>query len=317
MRTRLIVIILIMLWAVALALCSLCGPAHLSGGDLWHSDILWQLRMPRQVMALTVGAALAVCGTVYQSVFRNPLTDPYLLGISSGASLGAVLAILLGLDSFFFGIGLSALATALLTLFVIFRIALIGNRMHSATLLLSGVCVTLLIGAVVSFLMVMNHDKMDRIIFWTMGSFASVRWSDVAIVAPVVFLGTLLMRYLAKDLNLMLVGGDEAQSMGVDVERVKIIALGVTSLMVAFAVSACGVIGFVGLIVPHAARLLVGPDNRRLLPIAALGGGLFMLLCDTAARCLFQPAELPVGTLSAIIGAPLFICLIYRKKRLI
>ncbi|MBQ9546395.1 MAG: iron ABC transporter permease [Bacteroidales bacterium] len=295
-------------------MCSLCGAAHIDWRDLPHSEIFWQLRLPREVLALLVGATLSICGAAYQSLFRNPLTDPYILGVSSGASLGAAVAILLGFEAYFYGVGLSALVTSLLTVVLIYRIASIGNRLHTTTLLLTGVCLTLLIGALVSFLMVMHHDKMDRIIFWTMGSFASASWMDIAIVAPVAIVGIVLLLVYAKDLNILLAGGDEAQSLGVETEKVKRIILFVTTLMVAFSVASCGVIGFVGLIVPHAVRLVMGPDNRRLMPVAVFVGALFMLLCDTAARTLFQPSELPVGSLTAIVGAPLFIYMLYRNK---
>lgn len=295
-------------------MCSLCGAAHIDWRDLPHSEIFWQLRLPREVLALLVGATLSICGAAYQSLFRNPLTDPYILGVSSGASLGAAVAILLGFEAYFYGVGLSALVTSLLTVVLIYRIASIGNRLHTTTLLLTGVCLTLLIGALVSFLMVMHHDKMDRIIFWTMGSFASASWMDIAIVAPVAIVGIVLLLVYAKDLNILLAGGNEAQSLGVETEKVKRIILFVTTLMVAFSVASCGVIGFVGLIVPHAVRLVMGPDNRRLMPVAVFVGALFMLLCDTAARTLFQPSELPVGSLTAIVGAPLFIYMLYRNK---
>ena len=261
------------------------------------------------------GAALSVCGAAYQSIFRNPLTDPYVLGISSGASLGAAIAILLGLEAYLLGLGACALATGLLTILVIYRIASIGNRMHTTTLLLTGVCLTFLISALVSFLMVLHQDKMESIIFWTMGSFASAAWSDVAIVAPVVVTGICVVLYYSRDLNLLLAGSEAAKSMGVEVERVKKILLLVTTLMVAFCVSACGVIGFVGLVVPHCIRLLLGPDNRRVVPYSILVGALFMLLCDTLARTLLMPSELPVGSLTAMVGAPLFIYLLYKNKK--
>ncbi len=314
MRRFGILILLALVCVAALALCSLCGAAHIDWRDLPHSEIFWQLRLPREVLALLVGATLSICGAAYQSLFRNPLTDPYILGVSSGASLGAAVAILLGFEAYFYGVGLSALVTSLLTVVLIYRIASIGNRMHTTTLLLTGVCLTLLIGALVSFLMVMHHDKMDRIIFWTMGSFASASWMDIAIVAPVAIVGIVLLLVYAKDLNILLAGGNEAQSLGVETEKVKRIILFVTTLMVAFSVASCGVIGFVGLIVPHAVRLVMGPDNRRLMPVAVFVGALFMLLCDTAARTLFQPSELPVGSLTAIVGAPLFIYMLYRNK---
>lgn len=291
------------------------GAVRFTWEEMWQSPIFWNLRLPRIILSVLVGAALSVCGAAYQSIFRNPLTDPYVLGISSGASLGAAVAILLGLQTFLLGVGACALATGILTILIIYRIASIGNRMHATTLLLTGVCLTFLISAVISFLMVLHQDKMDSIIFWTMGSFASASWVDVAFVAPVVVGGTAVVVYYGRDLNLLLAGSETAKSLGVEVEKVKKRLLLVTTLMVAFCVSTCGVIGFVGLVVPHCIRLVAGPDNRRVVPLAVLVGGTFLLLCDTLARTLMIPAELPVGCLTALVGAPLFIYLLYKNKK--
>ena len=285
----------------------------LTSGDT--NVVFWNLRLPRILLCVLIGAVLSVSGATYQSVFRNPLTDPYVLGISSGASLGAAVAILLGLESSFFGVGLLALATALLTVVLIYKIASIGNRMHTATLLLTGVCFTFLATAIVSFLMVINQDKMDRIIFWTMGSFASVSWTDVLIMLPVAVAGIAVVLYHSKDLNLLLVGSETAKSLGVEVEKVKKILLLATTLMVAFAVSACGVIGFVGLVVPHCIRLVAGSDNRLIIPYSTVVGGIFLLLCDTLARTVLMPSEIPVGSVTALVGAPMFIYLLYKSKK--
>jgi iron complex transport system permease protein len=267
------------------------------------------------VLAVLVGAALSVCGAAYQSIFRNPLTDPYVLGISSGASLGAAIAILLGLQTFMLGVGACALVTGIFTIVVIYRIASMGNRMHITTLLLTGVCITFLISAIISFLMVLHQDKMDSIIFWTMGSFASATWMDVAFVAPVVALGTATVIYYGRDLNLLLAGSEAAKSLGVEVEKVKKRLLLLTTLMVAFCVSSCGVIGFVGLVVPHCIRIVVGPDNRKVVPYSILCGAIFVLVCDTLARTVLRPSELPVGSLTSMVGAPLFIYLLYKNKK--
>ena len=277
--------------------------------------IFWNLRLPRIVLCVLIGAVLSVSGGTYQAVFRNPLTDPDVLGISSGASLGAAVAILLGLEGSFFGVGLLALATALLTVVLIYKIASLGNRMHTATLLLTGVCFTFLATAIVSFLMVINQDKMDRIIFWTMGSFSTVAWSDVLILLPVAVLGIAVVLFHSRDLNLLLVGSETAKSLGVEVKRVKKILLFCTTLMVAFAVSACGVIGFVGLVVPHCVRLVVGSDNRLIIPYSVVAGGIFLLLCDTLARTVLMPSEIPVGSVTALVGAPMFIYLLYKSKK--
>ena len=310
-----IFLLLLFLLLAAMLGCSMLGVVHFGWADMWQSPIFWNLRMPRIVLSALVGAALSVCGAAYQSVFRNPLTDPYVLGISSGASLGAAIAILLGLEAYLLGVGACALVSGLLTILVIYRIASIGNRMHTTTLLLTGVCITFLMSALISFLMVLRQDKMDSIIFWTMGSFASASWTDVAIVAPVVAVGIGVVLYHCRDLNLLLAGSETAKSLGVEVERVKKVLLLATTLMVAFCVSTCGVIGFVGLVVPHCIRLVSGPDNRRIVPYAIVVGALFLLLCDTMARTLLMPAELPVGSLTALVGAPLFIYPLYKNKK--
>jgi len=307
-------VLTVVLLAVMLG-SAMVGAVHFTWEEMWQSPIFWNLRLPRIILSVLVGAALSVCGAAYQSIFRNPLTDPYVLGISSGASLGAAVAILLGLQTFLLGVGTCALATGILTILIIYRIASIGNRMHATTLLLTGVCITFLISAVISFLMVLHQDKMDSIIFWTMGSFASATWIDVAFVAPVVLIGTTVVLYYGRDLNLLLAGSETAKSMGVEVEKVKKVLLLVTTLMVAFCVSTCGVIGFVGLVVPHCIRLVAGPDNRRVVPLSVLVGGTFLMLCDTLARTLMIPAELPVGCLTALVGAPLFIYLLYKNKK--
>lgn len=306
---------LALLLVATMAVSCLFGAVDFAWADLWQSPIFLQLRLPRVVMSALVGAVLSVCGAAYQSIFRNPLTDPYVLGVSSGASLGAAVAILLGLEAFLWGVGGMALAAALATVVLIYRIASIGNRMHTTTLLLTGVCLTLLISALISFLMVLNQEKMDAIIFWTMGSFGSSGWMDVWMMAPVAVVGIGVVLWHSRDLNLLLAGSEAARSMGVEVERVKRILLLATTLMVAFAVSSCGVIGFVGLIVPHAVRLVAGPDNRRLVPYSMLCGALFVLVCDTLARTLLRPSELPVGSLTSMVGAPLFIYLLYKNKR--
>lgn len=314
-NTWFVCIVLTLVTLVAMLLCSGVGVVHFDLKSLTESPIFWQLRLPRIVLSVLTGAALSLCGAAYQAVFRNPLTDPYILGISSGASLGAALAILLGLEAHLWGVGGMALTTALLTILLIFRVSSMGNRMHTTTLLLTGVCLTFLITAIVSLLMALHHDKMESIIFWTMGSFASSSWIDVVIVLPVVLLGIAIVIYHSRDLNLLLAGSETAQSLGVEVEKVRRRLLFFTTLMVAFCVSACGVIGFVGLVVPHCVRLVCGTDNRKVVPYSIFVGALFLLLCDTAARTLIPPNELPVGSITSLVGAPMFIYLLYKSKR--
>jgi iron complex transport system permease protein len=306
---------LAILLVAAMLVCSTVGVVHFDRTSLMQSPIFWNLRLPRVVLSVLVGAALSICGATYQSVFRNPLTDPYVLGISSGASLGAAIAIVLGLEAYLWGVGSIALLTALLTILLIFKIAATGNRMHTTTLLLTGVCLTFLITAIISLLMAMHQDKMESIIFWTMGSFASASWMDVWIVLPVTLVGLAVVLYHSKDLNLLLTGSETAQSLGVEVEKVRRRLLLFTTLMVAFSVSACGVIGFVGLVVPHCIRLVCGADNRRIIPYSIFVGGIFLLLCDTLARTIIPPNELPVGSITSLLGAPMFIYLLYKSKR--
>ena len=184
-----------MLLLLAMLGSCMLGAVDFEKGEMWQSPIFWQLRLPRVLMSTLVGAVLSVCGAAYQSIFRNPLTDPYVLGVSSGASLGAALAILFGLEAVAWGVGGCALASALLTVLLIYRIALSRSHLHTTTLLLTGVCLTLLISAIISFLMVMNQEKMDTIIFWTMGSFGTASWSELLVLAPIALVGIAVVLY--------------------------------------------------------------------------------------------------------------------------
>ncbi|HHT03495.1 MAG TPA: iron ABC transporter permease [Bacteroidales bacterium] len=277
--------------------------------------IIKHLRLPRVIMCVLSGAGLAVCGAAYQAIFRNPLSDPYTLGISSGAALGAATAIVLGLDVFFFSIGGFAFSFALLTVWIIIRISSVGNRLHITTLLLAGISINFLIAAIISIIMVVNQDSMDKIIFWTMGSLSGSKFSDIAIVFPFVLIGIIIIRIYARELNALLTGNDTARSLGVNVERTKKLILFFSTLMIGVIVSYCGVIGFVGLIVPHIIRLLVGSDNRRIIPFSIFGGMIFMLVADIISRTAIAPSELPIGSITAVVGAPFFIYLLYNAKK--
>lgn len=280
-----------------------------------ESYIVLSLRLPRALFAVVSGAGLAICGLAFQALFRNPLSDPYILGVSSGASLGAAIAIVVGFEGFALGIGLSSFLTAILTVFLIIAIASYGNRIHTSTLLLAGVSINFLCSALISLLMVLNRDQTDKIIFWTMGSLSSIDYGDLGLCCVVVALGMLVVLFNARNLNAMLVDSMTAQTLGVNVERTKRILLVVCTLMVSVIVSCSGVIGFVGLIVPHIARLFVGADNRKLLPVSALGGGVFMLLGDLLSRSVIPPSEIPPGSITALIGAPFFIYLLFNSKK--
>ena len=289
------------------------GLADASG--LAHTEVvtIWELRLPRILMSLTAGAALAICGAVFQSIFRNPICDPYILGISSGASLGAATAFILGWDAFLFGITLPALVTALLTLLVIMGIARLSRQKTTHTLLLTGIAINFLISAVITLLMVVNQKEMHKIIFWTMGSCAGTTWNDILFLLPFLIVIAIVLLYYAKDLNIMQLGTDTAQTLGVNVKAVTYVTLITSSLLIAVVVAICGVIGFIGLIIPHAVRLMVGSDNRRVFSHSLLLGALFLLIADTLARTIAIPAELPVGSITAIAGAPYFIFLLLKK----
>lgn len=286
------------------------------GEGLAHTELvtIWELRLPRILMSLTAGASLAICGAVFQSIFRNPICDPYILGISSGASLGAATAFILGWDTFLFGITLPALATALLTLLVIMGIARLSRQKTTHTLLLTGIAINFLISAVITLLMVVNQKEMHKIIFWTMGSCAGTTWNDILFLLPFLIVIAIVLLYYAKDLNIMQLGTDTAQTLGVNVRAVTYITLITSSLLIAVVVAICGVIGFIGLIIPHAVRLMVGSDNRRVFSYSLLLGALFLLIADTLARTIAVPAELPVGSITAIAGAPYFIFLLLKKQ---
>ena len=277
--------------------------------------IVLHIRLPRVCMAILSGATLSVCGTVFQSIFRNPLSDPYTLGVSSGGSLGAATAIVSGLGNSFFGVSGFAFLGAILTVWLICRMASFGNRIHTPTLLLSGVAITFFCSATLMLLMILHQEQMDKILFWTMGSFSAVALRDLAWISPVVIIGILYIATYSKELNLLLLGNESARNLGVNVTRTVRLLLLTCTVMVAVLVSQCGVIGFTGLVVPHIIRLLVGSDNRKIIPFSIFGGAIFMILTDTLCRVILSSGELPVGSLTAFIGAPFFIFLLYRTLR--
>jgi len=276
---------------------------------------LWELRFPRIIMSLFVGMSLAICGALFQSVFRNPICDPYILGISSGASLGAAIAFILGWDIILLGITIPALITALLTLVLIIGIAQISKRKDNNTLLLIGIALNFLISAIITLLIVVNQKEMTKIIFWTMGSFSSTTWNDIGILFPMILMTVFPILYYSKELNIMQMGNDTAKTLGINTERITMTVLIFASILIAVVVSICGVIGFIGLIIPHIVRFLFGNNNRRVFSYSLFFGAIFMLIADTLARTLAIPSELPVGSITAIAGAPYFIYLLLRKNR--
>ncbi|NMA92844.1 MAG: iron chelate uptake ABC transporter family permease subunit [Firmicutes bacterium] len=279
--------------------------------------IIWQLRLPRIILGFLVGASLAVAGTSFQGLLRNPLADPYTLGVSSGAALGATAAMLFipqGSISLSFSIPLFGFAGGLLALLIVYRLGRVGGRLPVVTVLLAGVIISSFFSALISLGMIFAGQQLRSIYFWLAGGLALKGWPYVVLIIPYFIVGLLVLLYYAGDLNIILLGEESALSSGVEVEKVKKVVLVAASLVTAGAVSVSGMIGFVGLIVPHAMRIIMGPDHRLLLPAAALGGGLFLVAVDTAARTVLAPVEIPVGIVTAFLGAPFFIILLRRYR---
>jgi len=283
--------------------------------------IIQSIRLPRIFLAFIVGAALGISGGIMQGLFRNSMADPGIIGVSSGGATGAVIAIATGAStvSTFF-LPLFAFIGSAVSMAVVFLIASVGGRFSMTTLLLGGIAVSSFLGAITTATIILTDDLnvQRQIIFWIAGGFDTARWESVQIVAPIIVVGALITIFAARDLNLLLIGEDEARALGVRVTLVRNTLLISASLITGAAVAYSGIIAFVGLVVPHVVRLIVGADHRVLLPLSALGGGLFLLVADTAARIVLSPAELRVGVLTALIGAPFFIyLLVHSRARLI
>jgi iron complex transport system permease protein len=289
----------------------------------WQSavaTIVLEIRLPRVILAGLVGAALATAGATYQGLFRNPLADPYLIGVAQGASLGAVIGFLLPVSWNIAGFGLIPLLAfigAILATATVYLLARTGKTLPVTTLILAGVALSALLGSIVSYLIISSGDKMHSIIFWLMGSFSLSQWSEVRTALPYVAAGTAVIIIFARLLNVMQLDEEQAQQLGVNVERFKLILLAAATLITAASVSFVGTIGFVGIIIPHAVRLIWGADHRFLLPLAVLTGAIFMILTDLVARTVLAPTEIPIGVITAICGAPFFLYLLRRRKKVI
>jgi iron complex transport system permease protein len=277
------------------------------------ATIVRTIRLPRIALAAVVGFALGTAGVVMQGFFRNPMADPSIIGVSTGAAVGAVAAIVFPL-AVPFGLGLqgAAFAGALCAGFGVYVIATEGGRTPVATLLLAGVAVQTFLGAVIATLLLHSGESLERVTYWLMGHLRGAGWDDVAVTLPLALAAFLVLAAYARDLNVLLLGEGDAHALGIEVERTKRVLLAVSSVVTAAAVAVSGVIGFVGLIVPHVMRLLVGPDHRILLPTSALAGAVFLVAADTLARS--GPAELPVGIVTAAVGAPFFLYLLRRRE---
>ncbi len=281
--------------------------------------IIWQVRLPRVILGTLVGATLAVAGTAFQGLLRNPLADPYTLGVSSGAAAAAAFTIVFGLHRS--GAGLVVLPLAAFlggmgTVTLVYRIAASTGRMAIHTLILAGIIVGSFMSALVMFFIAMAGDGVHQILAWLMGSLTFRGWTHVLVLAVFSAAGGLTVMALARDLNLLVFGEETAQQLGTNVERTKKLLLLAATLMTGGAVAVAGTIGFVGLVVPHVMRMLAGPDHRVLVPASALAGGFFLVLADTVARTILAPVELPVGVITATMGAPFFLLILLRKQHL-
>ena len=284
------------------------GPVH---------DIIWLLRLPRLVLAAAVGTGLASCGVIMQGIVKNPLADPYILGISSGASLGATAAILLGvgasLGENFIGIAafIGAFAISLAVLFI----SNMGGRSNSIKLLLAGMALSAVCSAFSSFIVYFANNKegMQTIAYWMMGSFAGAKWDSLAIIVPLIIVAVLFFWSQSRVLNLMLLGDESALTLGTDLHIYRQVYLLISSLIVGFVVYAAGTVGFVGLVVPHVVRMLVGTDHKKLVPVAALTGAVFLVVADGLCRVIIPRTELPIGILISLIGAPCFVYLMIKR----
>lgn len=283
-----------------------------------QEQILFQIRLPRVVLGALIGMSLSLAGAAFQGLFRNPMASPYVTGVSSGAGFGAALAMFFRWHGFFLGLSavpLAAFAGGLATVALVYRLARVDGRLPVLTLLLAGIAVGSVLSAGISLLVFFSDEMVGSIVFWLMGSLSAADWARVQVMAPYAVMGSLPLLLSARGLNAMLLGEESAAYLGVDTEKLKRLLLAAASLLVGAAVAVSGIIGFVGLIVPHLARLITGPDHRVLLPASALLGAAFLVGADLIARVIIAPAQLPVGIVTALTGGPFFLFLLRRRAR--
>lgn len=282
-------------------------------------SIVWNLRLPRALLAFLVGGALAVSGTIMQSVLKNPLASSYTLGVSSGASLGAAFIIITGLNIPFLGVftlPAAGLVAGLLTVFVAIKFASKMDRnLENNTIILVGMVFSLFVNAVLTLITAMAREHVQQLTFWQMGSFALKDWSSVIVLFPIAILGVIIIRNYSKELDIMTFGEEQAFTMGVDVHKVKWLLLGFSAALTGSAISFVGVIGFIDLVAPHVVRKIFGSSHRIVIPMSMLFGGSFMVICDLVARTIITPSELPVGAITALVGAPFFAYVYFSKRK--
>ncbi len=325
-RGNLFFSMLLLCFAAALYFSLIVGAVQTSPQDLWNfvfqgdpafKAIFLDLRLTRALLAFFVGASLSLSGAILQGYFQNPMADPFVVGVSSGASLGAVLCLFLGLEATVLAQPLQSLFAFVFGLGIVSIVYLLSRRgavLKVETLLLTGIAAGALASSLTSFLLFMRSDSFEQAVFWLLGSLALADWSQLRVIFPCFLFGLLLSQWLAKDMNLLVLGDDVAQSLGCPVRRVRQAFLCLSTLLAAVSVSMSGIIGFAGLIIPHGVRILIGPDHRRLFFFSSLAGGIFLMLCDLLDRTILSPAELPIGIITAALGAPFFIYLLHKRK---
>lgn len=283
-----------------------------------YEVIIWKVRLPRILQASLVGGGLAVVGCTFQAIFRNSLADPHILGISSGASLGATLAILSGITINFLGMGvisLFAFAGAILSVLLVYKVGDLGSKISSTNLLLTGTAISTMLSAIISLLMIYNREQLEKVYLWNLGTFSSASWNKVYFLAIISLICITILFIFSRDLNILLTGDESASSLGIDIVKLKKILIIASALLVAACVSVSGTIGFVGLIIPHCMRLIIGSNHKYLIPFSYFAGASFMVICDTISRTIAQPTEIPVGIITAVFGAPYFIFLLSRNNK--
>ena len=308
--------VLLLALVVACLVSLFAGAVPLPADDVWHSGI-FRLRLARTALGVVAGAGLSVAGVIFQAILRNPLAEPYVLGVSSGAGLGAVLAIVLGLSAAgAWTLPATAFAGALGTILLVYALARTPTGTAPVqTLLLSGVVVSAVLGSILMFVVsVAPSEKLHGVVWWLLGNLQVFDWGLLRIVSAVVAAGLAVSVLFARDLNLMALGEEPAAHLGLDVEWTKKLFFLLASLMTGATVAACGLIGFVGLIVPHTVRLVAGPDHRRLVTASALAGAAFLVLADSVARTIIAPREVPIGVITAMLGGPFFLGLLRKRK---
>ena len=282
-------------------------------------NIIWLIRFPRVLMGFFVGAGLAVVGATMQALVRNPLADPYILGISSGASVGAVMVLAFGAFAFagIYAISVGAFFGAILTFLTVFLLARSHGRLHPARLILAGVAVAYFFSGLTSFIILTsdNRELARTVLAWLLGSLAGTNWSELTLPAAALFFGSVYLVLQARGLNALIVGDETAATLGVDLTRFRCSLFLVVSLVTGVMVAVSGAIGFVGLMIPHIVRLMVGTDHRRVMPVSIFAGSIFLILFDVVARTAFNPVELPVGVITSLLGGPFFLWLLHRQMK--